>query len=140
MAGSSLLFRGSIIGFHARLELLPRTESHDATRADRNLLAGLGVSARPLVLVAQVEVAEAGEFYLAAIGERTTHFLEEQIHQFARFAFVEAELVEQRFRDFSLRQRHRQLRTFASSSRLSPAATEAIRASASASVRVLLLS
>src|SRR5262245_3779791 len=96
MAGSSSLFFGSSIRLDSRLQFLPRTKRHHASRADGNLLPGLGISSRPLVLVAQIEVAEAGKLDLFTVGECMTHLLEEQIHELARFTLVEAQLVEQR--------------------------------------------
>src|SRR5579864_6012535 len=96
MTGSWALFFGSNIGFDPRLEFLTRTERDDASRADRNLLPRLRVAPRALVLVAKVEVPEARKLHLLAARERGPDLLEEEIHELARLALVEPELVEQR--------------------------------------------
>ncbi len=57
-------------------------------------------------LLAQVEVAEAGELDLLARSERTAQFLEEQVDELTGLPLVEAELVEQRFCNFRLGQCH----------------------------------
>src|SRR4051794_28034732 len=106
MTGSSSLFFGSSISLDSRLQFLPRTESHNASRADGNLLARFRVASRTLVFIAQVEIAEAGKLDLFAVGERMSHFLEEQVDEFARFAFVEAQLIEQRLSHLRFRQSH----------------------------------
>jgi hypothetical protein len=56
---------GAAVGLDPLLELLARSEGDHGARGDRDLLAGLGVAARALVLAAQVEVAEAGQLDLA---------------------------------------------------------------------------
>src|SRR5215203_1451470 len=99
MAGSSLLFRGSSISLNPSFQFLTGPERHDAPGTDWNLFASLRIASGPLVLVAQIEVAEAGQFHLAAVGQRTAHFLKEQIDELARLALVEPELIEQRFGD-----------------------------------------
>src|SRR3954464_4207829 len=96
MAGNSSLFFGSSIGLDSRLQFLSRTKRHHAPRADGNLLTRLGISSWPLVLVTQVKVAETGKLDLLTVGERVAHLLEEQIHELARLAFVETQLIEQR--------------------------------------------
>src|SRR6187455_3194278 len=106
MAGSSSLFFGSSIRLDSRLQFLPRTKRHHAPRADGNLLPGLGISSRPLVLVAQIEVAKAGKFDLLAVGKCMPHLLEEKVHEFTRLAFVEAQLIEQRLSHLRFRQSH----------------------------------
>src|SRR6187399_3278260 len=106
MAGSSSLFFGSSIRLDSRLQFLPRTKRHHAPRADGNLLPGLGISSRPLVLVAQIEVAKAGKFDLLAVGKCVPHLLEEKVHEFTRLAFVEAQLIEQRLSHLRFRQSH----------------------------------
>src|SRR2546426_4543870 len=52
------------------LQFLAGVEGHDATRADRDLLAGLRVAPRALRLVPQLEVAEPRELYAFAALER----------------------------------------------------------------------
>src|SRR5579864_3819118 len=106
MTGNCALFFGSNIGFDPCLEFLPWAERDDAPCADWNLLAGLGISAGALVLVAQIKVAEAREFHLLSTGQCRANFLEEEIHQLARFTLVQTELVEQRFRHLRFRQGH----------------------------------
>src|SRR6187549_2116589 len=106
MTGSSSLFFGSSISLDSRLQFLTGTERHNASRADGNLLARFRVTSRSLVLVAQVEIAEAGKLDLFAVGERVAHFLEEQIHELTRFAFVETQLIEQRLSHLRFRQSH----------------------------------
>src|SRR5438132_1480221 len=96
MAGNSSLFFGSSISLDSRLQFLTRTKRHHAPCADGNLLTRLGIASRPLVLVAQIEIAEAGELDLFAVRERVPHFLEEQIDELTRFAFIETQLIEQR--------------------------------------------
>jgi hypothetical protein len=56
--------------FDHGLELLAGVEGHDAPRADRDLLAGLGVAAGALRLVAQLEVAEAREASTMSLASR----------------------------------------------------------------------
>src|SRR5215469_1482498 len=106
MTGSCALFFGSNIGFDPCLEFLPRAERYDAPRADRDLLAGLRIATGALVLVAQIEVAEAGELHLLTARQRRTNFLEKEIHQLACFSLVQPELAEQRFRHLRFRQGH----------------------------------
>src|SRR5687767_13252028 len=107
MAGSSALLLASSIGLDPCLELLIGAESDDASRTDRDLFARLGIAARALVLVAQVEIAEAGELHLLALGERGAHFLEEHVDELARLALVEPELIEERFGHLGFRECHR---------------------------------
>ena len=51
-------------------------EGDDAPRADGDFFAGLGVAPGPLRLVAQLEVAEAGELHALAALQRLADFLE----------------------------------------------------------------
>src|SRR5690606_20868710 len=107
-----------------------------------NFLAGLGIAAGPLILVAQVEVTKAGQLDLLALRQGRAHFFEKQIHQLPRLPFVEAELVEQGFRHFSFGQGHDSLAFFsqalieAPNSRCSVPTTAPTIPSASASARV----
>src|ERR1700722_12024655 len=104
IGGSSLLLLGSSIRLDAGLQFLARTESNHAPRADRNFFAGFGIAARAPVLVAQIEITESREFYLLARGECSADLLEEQIHEFARFALVKTQLIEQGLGHLCLRQ------------------------------------
>src|SRR3954462_8536035 len=96
MTGNSSLFFGSSISLDSRLQFLPWTKRHHAPRADGNLLTRLGISSWPLVLVAQVEVAETRKLDLLTGGLRGPHFLAEKIDELARFTRVETQLIEQR--------------------------------------------
>src|SRR3546814_18581262 len=62
LPGSSMGASG--VGFHAFLELLPGAEGDHGAGGDRDLLAGLGVSAGALVLSATVEIAESRQISL----------------------------------------------------------------------------
>src|SRR5215469_2578397 len=106
IAGSCELFFGSNIGFDPRLQFLSRTEGDHPPGGDRYFLAGLGIPAGTLVLVAQVEVAETGELHLLASRQGRAHLLEEQVHQLPCLPFVEPELVEECFRHLRLGQGH----------------------------------
>src|SRR5690606_2208309 len=88
------------------LELLSRAESDHGTGGDRDLLAGLGVAPRALVLAAQVEVAEARQLDLAALLQRAAQGVEERVDELLRLALVQADLVEQTLRHLRLGQRH----------------------------------
>src|SRR5687768_5527462 len=137
MVGNSLLLPGSSICLDSRLQLLSGPERHDAACADGNFFAGLGITARALVLIAQIEVAEARQFHLLAGGQRRAQFLEEQVHEFARLALVEPELIEQSFSDLGFGECHGYLsRIVALAWRTSWSTTCATSASATWSVRV----
>src|SRR4030095_13794958 len=101
------------------------------------LLPSLRIATRALILAAQVEIAETGEFNLLARRERCTQLFEKHVHQLARLALVEPELVEQCFRDLGLGQCHVYLsRIVALNSRSRSATTRATTASVSSSVSV----
>jgi len=72
-------------------------EGHDATRRDGNFFPGLGVAARTLRLVAQLEVAEAGQLDRLAALERVADFIKESFHHVFGLALVQAHLLEQQF-------------------------------------------
>src|SRR5205823_14150973 len=91
------------------LQFLAGVEGHDATRADRDLLAGLRVAPRALGLVPQLEVAEPRELYAFAALERAANLLEEGFHHVLGLALVQADLLEQQVGQLGLRQRHRAL-------------------------------
>src|SRR4051812_42920634 len=96
MGGSSAFLRlGSMPCFlHQCLQFLACVESDNAPRADRDLFAGLGIAAGTLRLIAQLEVAEAGELDRLPTLERAADLLEERFHHVLRFALVEADLLE----------------------------------------------
>src|SRR5687768_5087342 len=96
MGGRSSLFPGSSISLDARFEFLTRAERHDAARRDGNFLAGFRISSRPLVLVTQIEVSEAGKLDLLSDGQGGPQIFEKGVDELACFTLVQAELVEQR--------------------------------------------
>src|ERR1700761_9466087 len=113
MGGSVSLFFGSNISFDPRLQFLSRTEGYDTSSRNRNLFARFRIAPRALVLVSKVEVPETGQLHLLAIRKCRTHFFKKEVHQFARFALVEAQLIEERLRHLSLREsRHRLILVF----------------------------
>ena len=73
IGGSSRLLPGSSIGrasaegLDPLLQLLAGPEGDHGPGGDRDLLAGLGVAARALVLAAEVEIAETGQLDLAPL-------------------------------------------------------------------------
>src|SRR5690348_3079324 len=107
MAGSSLLLRGSSIALDSHLQLLAGTESHHPARGDRDLLAGLGIAPRALVLLPQVEIAEAGQLHLLPLFERLAYHFEKRVHEFLRLALVQAHVQEQTLGHFRFGERHR---------------------------------
>src|SRR4030095_1481969 len=137
MAGSSALLLGSSICLDSRLQLLTWTEGDHPARANGDLFTGLGITTRPLVLAAQVEVAESGQLHLFAGRERCPQLLEEHVDELTGLTLVEPELVEQCFRNLSLVQCHVYLsRIVALYSPARSAMTRATTASVSSSVRV----
>src|SRR5512139_2879183 len=93
-------------GFDHGLQFLRRVERDDAPRRDRDFLAGLGVAAGVLRLLAQLEIAEAGELHAVARLERRADFLEEALHHVLGFALVEAQLLEEQVGEFGLGEGH----------------------------------
>src|SRR6185503_16718575 len=89
------------------LQLLAGMEGDHAAGADRNLLAGLRVAAGALRLVAQLEVAEAGELDAFAALERPSDLLEEGLDHVLGLALVQPDLLKQQVGQLGLRQRHR---------------------------------
>src|SRR5579863_1645204 len=141
IAGSSLLFLASSIGFDACFEFLTRSECHHASRADRNLLACFRIAPGPLVLVAQVKIAETGQFHLLALRQCTAHLFKEKVHELAGFTFIETELIEQCLGHLSFGQSHRLYSLIrASRFELKSCSTAWTTRSASLSVRVRLKS
>ena len=81
-------------------------KSDDASRGDRDLFAGLGIAPRTLRLFAELEIAESRQLDAVAGLERGTDLLEEALDHVLRFAFVQAELLEQQVGEFGFGQRH----------------------------------
>src|SRR5258708_29152590 len=92
--------------FDHGLQLLAGVERTDAAGADRDLLAGLRVAPRPLRLVAQLEVAEAGELDAFAALQSAANLLEEGFDHVLGLALVQPDLLEQQVGELGLRQRH----------------------------------
>src|SRR5258706_6430501 len=87
-------------------QLLAGVEGDDAARADRNLLAGLRIAARPLRLVAQLEIAEARELDALAAFKRPANFFEERLHHVLGLALVQPDLLKQQIGQFGLGPSH----------------------------------
>src|SRR5436190_3258615 len=83
------------VGLDPELEFLPGSERDHPARGDGDLLAGLGVAAGPLVLLAELETAEARQLDLVPALERLAHDLEVGVHEILGFALVQADLLEQ---------------------------------------------
>jgi hypothetical protein len=81
-------------------------EGDDAAGADRDLLAGLGVAAGALRLVAQLEVAETRELDALAALERAPDFLEKRLDHVLGLALVQPDLLEKEVGQLGLRQSH----------------------------------
>src|SRR5690554_1395365 len=79
-------------------------ERYHATRGNGNHLAGLRVATRTGRLVSYLEIADAGQFDFFATGQGLTDLLEECINDVLGFAFIEADPLEQKFGELSLRQ------------------------------------
>jgi hypothetical protein len=69
-----------------------------------------------LVFISQVEITKAGQLDLLPVGERGTHFFEEQINELPRLALIEPKLIEERFRHLRLGQGHLVILVFLRSS------------------------
>src|SRR5690606_13690105 len=106
LPGSSMRHPGAGIGLDQLLELLPRAEGHHGTGSDRDLLAGLGVAARALVLAPKVEVAEARQLDLAALLKRFAQYVEEGVDELLRLALVQPDVLVEPLGHFRLGQRH----------------------------------
>src|ERR1041384_3281557 len=83
------LFAASRIALDSQTQLLPGAEGHHASRGNGNLFAGFRVAAGPLILVAQLEVAEAGQLHLLARFQARANLLEEQIDKILCLALVQ---------------------------------------------------
>src|SRR5262245_48049312 len=88
------------------LELLAGVEGDDPAGADRDLLAGLGIASGTLRLVAQLEVAEAGELDALPPLQRPPNFLEERLDHVFGLALVQADLFKQQVGELGLGQSH----------------------------------
>src|SRR5688572_17345070 len=133
--------------FDHRLQLLAGMKGDDPAGAYRYFLAGLGVAARALRLVAQLEVAEARKLDALATLERAPDFLEKRLDHVLGLALVQTDLLEQKVGQLGLSQRHHwaprfpfYVRRLAENLRPSRATSASRAASASASVRVLSVS
>src|SRR5690554_1813503 len=89
---------------HGGLELLAGVEGDDATRRDRDFLAGLGVAPRTLGLVAELEVAEAGELDGFATLQGRANLLEETLDHVLGLALVQPHPFKKQFGQFGLGQ------------------------------------
>src|SRR5207244_545692 len=108
MGGSSAFLRLCSMArlFDHGLQLLAGVESDDAAGADGDLLAGLGVAAGALRLVAELEVAEAGELDALPPLEGAPDLFEEGLDHVLGLALVQPDLLEQQIGQLGLRQRH----------------------------------
>src|SRR5882724_12024490 len=88
------------------LELLAGVESDHAPRGNRDLLAGLGIAAGPLRLVAELEVSESRQLDALAALEGKADLLEERLDHVLRLALVETDLLEKHVRQLGFCQRH----------------------------------
>src|SRR5688500_1643208 len=84
-------------------------EGDDAAGADWYFLAGLGIAPGELRLVAQLEVAEAGELDALAALQRAADFLEKRLDHVLSLALVQPDLLEQEVGQLGLRQSHHAL-------------------------------
>src|SRR6266581_447170 len=121
-------------------------EGHHAAGGDRDFLAGLGVAPGTLRLVAQLEIAEAGQLHAVPLAQAGADLLEERLDHVLGFALVEADLFEEQIGEFRLGQRHARslivihFRSVAPTSRDAASTRTATAASASASSRVFSVS
>ena len=77
----------------ALLEDGRRLEHHHAARRDRNFLAGLGIAADPLALLAHHERAERRQLHGFAAFEAIGDLLQHQFHERSRFRARQAHLL-----------------------------------------------
>src|SRR3954463_15960705 len=90
-------------------QLLASLKGDNAAGADGNLLAGLRIASGTLRLVAQLEVAEAGELHAFAALQGAADLLEEGFDHVLGLALVQPDLLEKQVGKLGLRQRHRAL-------------------------------
>src|SRR5882672_1766132 len=88
------------------LEFLAGVEGDHTACRNGNLLAGLGVAAGSLWLVAKLEIPESRQLDAFAAFERKADLLEERFDHVLRLALVEADLFEKHVRQLGFRQRH----------------------------------
>jgi hypothetical protein len=79
-------------------------ESHDATRSNRDLFTGFRIASWSLRLVAQLEIAEAGQLDGFSPLKRIPDFVEKSLDHILRFALVQADLFKKKFSQFRLGQ------------------------------------
>ena len=79
-------------------------EGHDPARRDGNFFARLGIAARTLGFVAQLEIAEAGQLDRFAAFECIADFVKEGFHHVLGLALVQADLLEEQFGQLGLGQ------------------------------------
>src|SRR5690348_5508120 len=120
----------------SQFQLLSGAKRHDTACGDRNLLAGLGIASGPLILVAQVEVAEPRQLHRLPPLERLAQHLEKGVHAFPGFTLVEAYVEKQALGHLCLGQRHVHPLSLAPNSRSSSLTASATLWSASSSVSV----
>src|SRR5690348_947987 len=120
----------------SQFQLLPGAKRHDTACGDRNLLASLGIASGPLILVAQVEVAEPRQLHRLPPLERLTQHLEKGVHAFPGFTLVEAHVEKQALGHLCLGQRHVHFLNLAPNSLSSSLTASATLWSASSSVSV----
>src|SRR5687767_15155651 len=89
-----------------RLQLLAGMKGDDPAGAYWYFLTGLRVAAGPLRLVAQLEVAEAGQLDALAALQGAADLLEKRLDHVLGLALVQPDLFEQQISEFGLRQRH----------------------------------
>src|SRR6185436_7588140 len=83
-------------------QFVTRMKRHDVAGLDRDRFAGARVAAGSRRLAPDVEVAEARELHFAAAGEALMNDVEEGLDHVLGLALVQAELVEQQFRQLGL--------------------------------------
>jgi len=84
---------GAVRGIQRVLQHLRGTEGQHAARADLDLLAGLGVAADARALLADDEVAEAGELDLLALLERVLDGVEHHLDDLGALLLGEPDLL-----------------------------------------------
>src|SRR5262245_46433158 len=145
MAGRSVVARFSVAIeglLHEALEFLAGVEGHDPAGGDRDLLPRLGVAARPLGLLAELEVAEPRELGHFAPLQGDPDLLEERLHHVLGLALVQADLFEHQVGQLGLGEGDFvfHVRAWAWNFLMSWSRTEATTASTSESVKVLSVS
>src|SRR5215831_11153297 len=88
-----------------------RLEHHDPARRDRDFLAGLGIAADPLALLAHDEGAKGGKLYRLTPFQAVGNFAQDQFDERRRFRAGEAHLLVDRLAQVRSRNgfsRHRQ--------------------------------